>query len=131
MNEIKELLESLKTNKDSGRIVEEEDLIESFTIRKSDLEKFGKKLIKKIDNFLHDEYILTFPKLKIDQETFDNLINKVKEKYESGNLNCKDIFDILFCINLDCEIDGDLFCEKEGYLDLFRVLFVSYTYLKD
>ena len=40
---------------------------ETVTIRKSDVEKLGKDLIKEVDNFLHDEYIITtFPEMKLD-----------------------------------------------------------------
>ena len=44
---------------------------ETFTIRKSDVERLGKVLIKEIDYFLHDEYIInTFPEMKLDQKKF-------------------------------------------------------------
>ena len=82
---------------------------ESFTIRKSDVERLGKEVIKEIDNFLRDEYILTFPEMKLDQEKFDESVNRLKDKYESGNLDSEEIYHILTRINLDDEIDGDLF----------------------
>ena len=98
---------------------------DSVTIRKSSVEKLGRDLIKEIDHFLHDEYIITnFPEMKLDQEKFD------KHKKDE-NLDIESIYHILTGINLDDEIDGDLFFKKEGFLDLFRVLFVSYSYLKD
>ena len=67
---------------------------ESVTIRKSDLERLGKDLMKEIDNFLHDEYILTFPKMKLDQEKFDESVNRFKDKYESGSLDLQEMYDI-------------------------------------
>ena len=105
---------------------------ETVTIRKSDVERLGKELIKEVDNFLHDEYIInSFPEMKLDQKKFDESKNFFKDKFESGSLNCEEIFHILFEINLDDEIDGDLFFKKEGYLDLYRALFVSYMYLEN
>ena len=98
---------------------------ETVTIRKSDVEKLGKELMKEVDNFLHDEYILTFPEMKLDQEKFDESVNRLKDKYESGNLDSEEIYHILTRINLDDEIDGDLFFKKEAYLRLFQVLFVD------
>ena len=100
-------------------------------IRKSDVERLGKEVIKEIDNFLRDEYILTFPEMKLDQEKFDESVNRLKDKYESGNLDSEEIYHILTRINLDDEIDGDLYFKKEAYLHLFQVLFVDNTYLEN
>ena len=87
---------------------------ETVTIRKSDVERLGKDLIKEVDYFLHDEYIInTFPEMKLDQKNFDNSVNKLKDKFESGSLNTEEIYNILIKINLDDEIDGDLFYKKK------------------
>ena len=102
---------------------------ETVTIRKSDLERLGKDLMKEIDNFLHDEYILTFPEMKLDQKKFDESVNRFKDKYESGSLDLQEMYDIFVKIKLDDEIDGDLYFKKESYLDLFRVLYSSHSYL--
>ena len=104
---------------------------ETVTIRKSDVEKLGKELMKEVDNFLHDEYILTFPEMKLDQKKFDESVNRLKDKYESGNLDSEEIYHILTRINLDDEIDGDLYFKKEAYLHLFQVLLIDYRYLED
>ena len=105
---------------------------ESVTIRKSDLERLGKKLMKEIHYFLHDEYIVSdFPELNIDREKFDDSVNRLKTQYESGTLNIEEIYHILVEIDLDDEIDGDLYYKKEAYLDIFRVLFVGYMDLED
>ena len=104
----------------------------SVTIRKSDVERLGKDLIKEVDYFLHDEYIInSFPEMKLDQKKFDDSVNKLKDKFESGSLNIEEIYHILLEIKLDGEIDGDLFFKKEAYLDIYRVLYVDYMYLED
>ena len=69
--------------------------------------------------------------MKLDQEKFENSINRLKDKYESGSLNIQEIYDLLVKINLDDEIDGDLYYKKELYLDLLKVLFTSHLYLED
>ena len=109
------------------------DLIkESVTIRKSDVEKLGKELMKEIDEFLHDEYIFTsFPEMNLDKEKFDESVNIFKDKYKSGSLSLREMYCILSGINLDDEIHGDLYYKKESFLDLFKVLFSSYSYLED
>ena len=105
---------------------------ETVTIRKSDVERLGKELIKEADNFLHDEYIInSFPEMKLDQKIFDDSTNKLKDKFESGSLNIQEIYDLLVNINLDDEIDGDLYYKKKSYEDLFKVLFTSHLYLED
>ena len=114
----------------NGKIVEKDLIKESVTIRKSDLKKLGKDLMKEIDNFLHDENILTFPEMKLDQEKFDERVNRFKDKFESESFDIEEIYHILTGINLDDEIDGDLYFKKEAYLHLFQVLFVDYRYLE-
>ena len=105
---------------------------ETVTIRKSDVEKLGKDLMKEVDNFLHDEYIINnFPEIKLVQKIFDRSVNKLKDKFESESLDIEEIYHILTRIKLDDEIDGDLYFKKEAYLRLFQVLFVDYTYLEN
>lgn len=118
--------------------------MESLTIKKSDLRKFGEHLLKKIDDYLHDEYTLTFPEMKIEQEKFDKYLNgfpksyfpiiniekiTLKEKYKTGNLSIKDMYDILDRVKLDFELNEDLYCEKKAYLYLYRVFDDYFTYL--
>ena len=69
---------------------------ETITIRKSDVERLGKKLIKEVDYFLHDEYIInTFPEMKLDQKKFDDSVNRLKDKFESESLDIEEIYHIL------------------------------------
>ena len=133
MDEIKKILEHIKSKKVDDGVPFEKDLLkESVTIRKSDVEKLGKELMKEIDNFLHNEYIIkNFPKMILDQKDFDRSVNKLKDKYESGNLDSKEIYHILTGIELDSQLDGDLFFKKEAYLHLFQVLFIDYKYLEN
>ena len=104
--EILKILEKIKMKKVDGEIVEKDLIKESVTIRKSDVERLGKELMKEVDNFLHDEFIITtFPKMILDQKQFDRSVNKLKDKYESGMLNTEEIYHILLKIYLDSEID--------------------------
>ena len=96
MNEICNIKSILELKEVNGEIFEKGIIKESVTIRKSDLERLGKDLMKEIDNFLHDEYILTFPEMKLDQEKFDESVNRLKDKYESGSLNIEEMYHI-FC----------------------------------
>ena len=37
-------------------------------IRKKDLKNLGRKLMKEVYKFLHDEYILTFEEMKVEKD---------------------------------------------------------------
>ena len=53
-------------------------------IRKKDVERLGKELVKEVYEFLHDEYILsTFEEMKEEQKKF--LRGLVLNKFESVN----------------------------------------------
>ena len=130
MKHIVEILKGYNENKVIGEVDEDELIKSSVTIRKSDLEKLGRKLMKEIDNFLHSEDIINnFPETKSDREYFDRSVNMFKDKYES--LGISEIYHILTRVKLDQEIDLDLYFENEGYLNLFQVLYISYTYLEN
>ena len=56
----------------------------SVIIRKKDLDKLGKEVLKEVYEFLHDEYILnTFPEMKEEKKKF--LKNLVIGKFENVN----------------------------------------------
>ena len=130
MNHIKEILEEFKKDNFVGEVNEEDLFKPSVTIRKTDLERLGKELLKEINNFLHNNYIITnFTEMKLDQVSFDRSINFFKDKYESNSLNIEEMYNIFTKLYLDEEIDGDLYFKKKSYEDLFRVLFSSHNYL--
>ena len=130
MNHIKEILAEFKKDNFVGEVNEEDLFKPSVTIRKTDLERLGKELLKEINNFLHNNYIITnFPEMKLDQVSFDRSINFFKDKYESNSLNIEEMYNIFTKLYLDEEIDGDLYFKKKSYEDLFRVLFSSHNYL--
>ena len=52
-------------------------------IRKKDLESLGKKLMKEVYKFLHDEYMLSFKEMKVEKENLEK--NLVILKFESVN----------------------------------------------
>ena len=131
-------------------------------IKQKDLERLGKELIKEMNDFLHDEYILTkFEEMKIEQEKFlenlalnhiktlhrqfkitkekrDELINKkaeydsnlVKDAMEEDGVDTEGIYHTLVSLNLDMEIDEDLYFKTEAFLNIFRVFDVDYIYLE-
>ena len=119
-------------------------------IRKKDLDRLAKDLLKEVYNFLHDEYILTFPEMKIEQEKFKrNIIlnylrylkldeNKyeeelkvLKDNIEKEAFNTEVIFYTLNDIDLNDEIDGDLYYKKDAFLNIYKVFETDYSYLEE
>ena len=43
-------------------------------IREKDIENLGRKVMKKVYNFLHDEYILTFEDMKVEKDKIKNIL---------------------------------------------------------
>ena len=52
-------------------------------IRQKDVERLGRKLMKEVYKFLHDEYILTYPEMKLEKENLEK--NLVIFKFRSVN----------------------------------------------
>ena len=73
-------------------------------IREKDIEKLGRKVMKKVYKFLHDEYILTFEEMKLEKNKIEKFlvnfylrkIHKIdnflfeKSKYEKYNKELED-----------------------------------------
>ena len=136
-------------------------------IRKKDVEQLGKELIKKVFDFLHDEYILknfiemkevknnflkdlVYKKFKnynvtvkeientwgieyedYDENNFEDDLKCVTDKVKNGSLDISIIFQTLNNLDLDDEIDGDLYFKTKAFLNLFMVIDYQYSYLED
>ena len=136
-------------------------------IRKKDVERLGKELLKEVYDFLHDEYILAnFQEMKkeqkkflrglvlnkfnslnysivqkenswskkyekFDESKFDSEIKSLKEQIENGSINTELIFNVLNSLDLDMEIEEDLYFKTKAFLDIFKVFDSGYSYLED
>ena len=109
--------------------------MEEITIRKKDIENLGRKLMKEVYKFLHDDYILTFEEMKVEKDKIEKYLLKffkihnfsllkeyklkeIEDKIENESLNIDLIFRVLILIKLDFEIDEDLF-SKKNHLKIF------------
>ena len=62
----------------------------SFIIRKKDLDKIGKKLMKEVYQHVRDDYMLTFDEVKSERDYFDkNLVSKFLKFHEEKEKNIK------------------------------------------
>ena len=50
--------------------------MEEITIKKKDLENLGRKLMKEVYKFLHDEYILSFEEMKVEKNELEKYLIK-------------------------------------------------------
>ena len=148
--------------------------MEEVVIRKKDVDRLAKELLKEIFDFFNDEYIINnFEEMKIEQPKFlnnlvfnhidtllrqskiteeqrkelvkpllykvidDKLISRddeyfsklVKDAMKDNGIDTERIYQTLIDLNLDVEIDGDLYFKKKSFLDIFRVFDTGYTYL--
>ena len=136
-------------------------------IRKKDVERLGKELVKEVYEFLHNEYILSnFEEMKeeqkkflrnlvlnkfrylnyttiqrknsltikyeeVDESKFDDELKCVKEEIKNGSVNTDVIFQTLNSLNLDMEIDEDLYFKTLAFINIFKVFDSDYSYLED
>ena len=134
-------------------------------VRKKDVERLGKELLKEIFDFLHDEYILSnFEEMKevqrkflknlvlnyfkyfnvtqiqrgnllrieyehFDENKFKDELKCVKDEIKNGSLNTFVIFKTLNDLDLDMEINEDLYFKTKAFLNLFKVIDSAHTYL--
>ena len=125
-------------------------MTEEIILRKKDVEKYGRKIMKKVYKFLHDNYILSFEEMKVEKDkiekyliinyfgiykfddyiNYENLLNPIKDKIENESLDIDIIFKVLVKIKLDFEINEDLYCEKKAFIYIYSVFDHYYSYLK-
>ena len=122
--------------------------MEEITIRKKDIENLGRKLMKEVYKFLHDDYILTFEEMKVEKDKIEKYLLKffkihnfsllkeyklkeIEDKIENESLNIDLIFRVLILIKLDFEIDEDLFSKKKSFENIYSVFDNDYFYLEN
>ena len=109
----------------------------NVVIREKDIKSLGKKLLKEVYVFLHDDYMLsTFEEIKEEQKKFiknltKNNINLDFLKKNDFHINIESIFKVIYELEFDMEIDEDLYFKTNSFLDIFRVFEFGYTYLED
>ena len=136
-------------------------------IRKKDLERLGRKVMKEVYKFLHDKYILNnFSEMKLekqrlekdlvlfkfqsvnytitqkenswsinyedfDKSKYEDELKNIEDEIENERLDIRIVFKVLNRLNLDNEIDEDLFDKTLAFLNIFKVFDSDYSYLED
>ena len=129
----------------------DEFILTKFPQMKEVQKQFLKKLTFNHINTLHRQYELTDEKrkvlakplidelLKINENSSD-LEKKIKVEYEENlvkdamrddGIDTEGIYHTLISLNLNKEIDEDLYFKTKAFLDIFRVFETGYSYLED
>ena len=126
---------------------------EEITIKK-DLEKYGKRIMKKVYKYFKVPYHLTFENIKLEKYKLErNLLNfyfkyydkkkygneheykyekyerEIESKIEDESLNINLIFEVLNSIKVCSEIAGDLYCCKKAFTYNYLVFEDYHSYL--
>ena len=113
----------------------DEYIITTFPEMEAVKEKFLKKLAFNHINTLKRQYKITEEKRQELAKPFiDRNIeydpNLVKEAMKDDGIDTKGIYHALDCLDLEMEIDEDLYFKTESFLDIYRVFETGYSYLE-
>ena len=127
-----------------------------LVIKKSDIEKYGRKIMKEVYEFLNDEHILTFEEMKVEKnklekylvnfylsmiyeigvikhkkDVYDNYLKELVAKIEDESLDISLIYEVLKSIKLDFEINEDLFVKNKAFIYFYSIYYFYDYYLKE
>ena len=68
---------------------------------------------------------------KLDEIKLEKLLKEIEAKIEDESLNIYLIFSVLNRLELNNEIDEDLYYKKEAFTNLYKVYDYEYKYLED
>ena len=68
---------------------------------------------------------------EFDESKFEDKLKSIKDEIDKGSIKTDLIFNVLNRLNLDMEIQEDLFYKNEAFLNIFKVFDGDYIYLKD
>ena len=130
-----------------------------LVIKKKDIIKLGKDLIKEVYEFLNNKYFKeTFPEemskttktfnnylvqrvfgnrdrsIESDiygESTYEEYLESVIKMIKDERLDIEIVYETLKNLDLDMEIHEDLYFKNRSFLNLYSVFDIDYTYLED
>ena len=132
---IKKDVEKLGKNllEEMFNFLHDEYILENFQEMKKEQEKFLKNIaLNHINTLKRKKFENTEEKRKelINLMNMDNL-EFVKDAMKNGGMDMEGIYQVMNEIELDMEIDEDLYFKLKSFLDIFKVYKSGYTYLED
>ena len=80
---------------------------------------------------MQKEYSLSISYKDFDESKHEEVLKKIEYKIENESLDINLIFKVLNRLELDMEIDEDLFFKKNAFINIFKVFDIDYSYLED
>ena len=128
--------------------------MEEVVIRKKDVDRLAKTLLKEIFEFIQDknslrelkkdflnkvvkanqQYVLpnsVIESILNKEDEFEGFLKLVKDAVKDDNIDTEEIYEIIEKFELGMETNEDLYYKKESFLDIFRVFETGYIYLED
>ena len=122
--------------KEMFNFLHDEYILTEFEEMKKVQEKFLENLAFNHINTLHRQYKITDEKREELSKPFDDSFKKVeydsnlvKDAMEGDGVDTEGIYHTLIHLNLNMEIDEDLYFKTKAFLDIFRVFDNAYSYL--
>ena len=72
-----------------------------------------------------------FSKEEYDESKYEKDVKRLKSRVENGHINTEVIFDTLYDLNLNMEIDEDLYFKTKAFLNIYKVFDQDCSYLED
>ena len=119
----------------------DEYILTTFPEMEAVKEKFLKELAFNHINTLKRQYRITeeerqelakpFIDKLFDNKNIEYDPNLVKEAMKDDGIGTKGIYHTLVCLDLEMEINEDLYYKTKSFLDIYRVFETGYSYLED
>ena len=128
-----------KTMKEVYEFLNDDYILTTFEEMKLEKERLKKNLVNKylcmynnIDSFRYSEKEYeNYTKDLNDKSKYDSILKKMLSKIEDESLDIKIIYEVLDSLNLEFEIDEDLFDKKKAFIYIYSVYYFYDYYLKE
>ena len=68
---------------------------------------------------------------EFDESKYEEELKLIKDEIDKGSIKTDLIFSTLNNLDLDMEIENNLFYKVEGFINIFKVFDGNYSYLED
>ena len=128
-----------KTMKEVYEFLNDDYILSTFEEMKVEKERLEKNIVDKYLQMIYEISMFNFDKDKYDKYTnelndeskYKSSLKKIVSKIEDESLDIKIIYEVLDSLNLEFEIDEDLFDKKKAFIYIYSVYYFYDSYLKE
>ena len=122
--------------KEIYEFLHDEYILSTFEEMKEEQKKFLRGLVlNKFESLNHTvvqkENSWSIKYEEFDENKFEDELKCVKDEIKNESLDTNLIFKTLNSLNLDMEIDEDLYFKTHAFINIFKVFDSNYSYLED